>query len=145
MKTAGFCYKVLFGIVLSALCACQSTPTSFLNSFQRFVERVEQDASSYSKEDWSESDEEFEEFVGEKYEIVKDKLNSEDKRVMAELVVRYYKARVVTPGIEFLNHVGKGVVFLNDIGKDILEEFKPLKEQYLNKEAVDSLLNGYLN
>lgn len=141
VSSIGSCYLLVAILIGMLFVSCQSTPQGYLNAFERFVEEVEQDASSYSKGDWSERNEEFEEFVGEKYEKVKDKLSAEDKRVMAEFVVRYYKARIVTSSVEFLNQVGKGVDFLEHFGKELFEEIKPLKEQYLDEVTIDSLLD----
>jgi hypothetical protein len=55
MKKTWINYGLLVGIVM-LLAACQSTPLGYVNSFERFVERVEKNASSYSQEQWERND-----------------------------------------------------------------------------------------
>ena len=52
MKGTTVCKASLMGIIMILFVSCESTPWSYMNSFERFVERVEKNASSYYKEHW---------------------------------------------------------------------------------------------
>ena len=60
--------KISFFVILVALLlmACQSTPVAYVNSFEKFVERVERNAPSFSIEQWEENDGQLQTII-EKY------------------------------------------------------------------------------
>ena len=86
---------VLFSCMM-LLAACQSKLTAelYMESLEHFVEKVEENADSYSAKDWDRKDAEFSKFMDEKFEKVKDQLTPEDKRKVGELTARYTKARL---------------------------------------------------
>ena len=86
---------VLFSCMM-LLAACQSKLTAelYMESLEHFVEKVEENADSYSAKDWDRKDAEFSKFMDEKFEKVKDQLTPDDKRKIGELTARYTKARL---------------------------------------------------
>ena len=78
--------------------SCSPTPDSYLKRFTRFVEDVEQNASDYTDEMWDQKDAEFKLFTNEEYDAVAHEITPDDKEVIGELVVRYYKAKGVAMG-----------------------------------------------
>ena len=99
MKTKKINVTVFSVVLLSCmmlLAACQSKLTAqlYMESLERFVENVEENADSYSAKDWDRKDAEFSKFMDEKFEKVKDELTPEDKRKIGELTARCTKARL---------------------------------------------------
>ena len=99
MKTKKINVTVFSVVLLSCmmlLAACQTKLTAqlYMESLERFVEKVEENADSYSAKDWDRKDAEFSKFMDEKFEKVKDQLTPEDKRKVGELTARYTKARL---------------------------------------------------
>ena len=127
MKKTWINYGLLVGIVM-LLAACQSTPLGYVNSFERFVERVEKNASSYSQEQWNRNDEHLQKFI-ERYDKEKQKLSSDEKRKVGELTVRYYKARVKSMGLNILDEIGGWLDFLEGFADEIMKDIENYQNQ----------------
>ena len=110
------------------LAACQSTPLGYVNSFERFVERVEKNASSYSQEQWERNDQHLQEFV-ERYNKKKQKLSPEQKRKVGELPGRYYKARVKSMGLNILGEIGGWLDYIKGFADEIMEDIENYQNQ----------------
>lgn len=108
------------GIIMILFVSCESTPWSYMNSFERFVERVEKNASSYSKEQWEKNDEQLKKYV-EQYDKEKQNLSTDEKRKVGELTVRYYKARVKAKGLNILGEIDDRLEYLKGFGEEILK------------------------
>lgn len=89
-----FCIVLLSCMMLLAACQTKLTAQLYMESLERFVEKVEENADSYSAKDWDRKDAEFSKFMDEKFEKVKDQLTPDDKRKIGELTARYTKARL---------------------------------------------------
>ena len=89
-----FCVVLLSCMMLLAACQTKLTAELYMESLEHFVEKVEENADSYSAKDWDRKDAEFSKFMDEKFEKVKDQLTPEDKRKVGELTARYTKARL---------------------------------------------------
>lgn len=120
MKGTTVCKASFIGIIMILFVSCESTPWSYMNSFERFVERVEKNASSYSKEQWEKNDEQLKNYV-EQYDKEKQNLSSEEKRKVGELTVRYYKARVKAKGLNILSEIDDWLEYLKGFGEEILK------------------------
>ena len=114
---------LLFGMVVTLLIvACESTPIGYVNGFERFVIRIEKNASNYTQEQWKRNDGKLQDYV-ERYQTEKSKLSPNDKQKVGELAVRYYKVRVKSLGLNFIGDMG--LDFIGEIGDwlDIIEGF----------------------
>lgn len=120
MKGTTVCRALLMGIIVILFVSCESTPWSYINSFERFVERVEKNASSYSKEQWEKNDEQLKKYV-EQYDKEKQKLSSDEKRKVGELTVRYCKARVKAKGLNILGEMDDWLEYFKGFGEEILK------------------------
>ena len=121
MKGATVCRASLMGIIVILFVSCESTPWSYINSFERFVERVEKNASSYSKEQWEKNDEQLKKYV-EQYDKEKQKLSSDEKRKVGELTFRYYKARVKSMGLNIFDEIGGWLDYIEGFGYEIMKD-----------------------
>lgn len=120
---------LLSGIILILLLmACKSTPLGYVDSFERFVERVEKNASSYSQEQWEKNDERLQSFI-ERYDKEKQNLPSDEKRRVGELTVRYYKARVKSLGLNILGEIEDWIDYLQGFADEIMKNVENYQEQ----------------
>ena len=111
----------LFFVLL--LASCQSMPLGYVTSFERFVERVERNSSSYSHKQWEKNDGQLQKYI-EKYSREKQKLSPDEKRKVGELTVRYYKVRVKSMGLNFLGEIGGWLDYLKGFTDEIMEEIE---------------------
>jgi len=95
MKKTLVISTILFGmIVILLFTACRRPmPRTYMNSFERFVEQVEKNASSYSKEQWEKNDQQFGKFV-KRYKTEKRRLSPEENAKVGRLMARYTKAKL---------------------------------------------------
>jgi secreted Zn-dependent insulinase-like peptidase len=120
---------LLVGIVMILLLAsCQSKPLGYVDSFERFVERVEKNASSYSQEQWEKNDEKLQNYI-ERYDKEKKKLSSDEKKKVGELTVRYYKARVKSLRLNILGEIGDWIDYLQGFANEIMKDVENYQEQ----------------
>ncbi len=129
MKKTTIEIGLLVGIVMILLfTSCQSKPLGYVDSFERFVERVEKNASSYSQEQWEKNDERLQNFI-ERYDKEKKKLSSDDKKKVGELTVRYYKARVKSMGFGILDEIGGWLDYLEGFANEIMKDVENYQNQ----------------
>lgn len=84
--------KLWIAAVLTLVAAACTVNTP--KSFERVVEGVEQNAASYTPEDWKRADERFEDFA-EKYDYeCLMALSEEEQKEVGRLIARYYKVRM---------------------------------------------------
>ena len=122
--------KVLLSVIILILLlmACQSTSLGYVDSFERFVERVEKNASSYSKEQWEKNDEQLNKYV-ERYKTEKAKLSTDEKREVGRLTVRYYKARVKSFGHNIFGEIGDWLDYIKGFADEIKEDIENYQNQ----------------
>lgn len=120
MKGTTVCRTSLMGIIMILFVSCESTPWSYINSFERFVERVEKNALSYSKDQWEKNDEQLKKYI-EQYDKEKQKLSSDEKSKVGQLTVRYYKAMVKAKGLNILGEIDDWLEYLKGFGEEILK------------------------
>lgn len=99
-----------------------------MNTFERFVKRVEKNATSYTNEQWEKNDEQLRKFV-DQYDKEKHKLSSDDKRKVGELTVRYYKARMKGKGNNILDEIDGWLEYLNGFGEEIMKDIDNYQNQ----------------
>lgn len=123
-------YRVYFiGIIMILLfVSCKSTPWSYMNSFERFVERVEKNATSYTNEQWEKNDEQLKKYI-DQYDKEKQKLSSGEKKKVGELTVRYYKARVKAKGLNIIGEIDGWLEYLKGFGDEIMKDVENYQNQ----------------
>lgn len=115
-------------IVIMLLASCQSTPWGYVNNFERFVERVEKNATSYTNEQWEKNDGQLKKFV-DQYDKEKQRLSSDEKKKVGELTVRYYKARVKAKGLNILGEIDGWLEYLKGFGDEIMKDVDNYQNQ----------------
>lgn len=114
-----FLFMAFAALALAAISCTAMLPTRF----ERFVDRVEKNASSFTKEDWDKTSQSFEKLMNA-YEKSYDKLSKEDRSRIDKAVGRYH-AIVLKSGvknvIKSFDRAAKGVVdgvksFLDELG-----------------------------
>lgn len=122
MKNVSIIRKLFIGFVAALLfVSCQSMPFGYVSSFERFVERVERNATSYSRDEWKKNDEQLRKFVG-KYDTEKQKLSTEERRKVGELTMRYYKVRVKAKGLNIIGEIDGWLEYLKGLGDGLAED-----------------------
>lgn len=88
-----FLFMAFAALALAAISCTAMLPTRF----ERFVGRVEKNASSFTKEDWDKTSQSFEKLMNA-YEKSYDKLSKEDRSRIDKAIGRYH-AIVVKSGL----------------------------------------------
>ena len=122
MKNA-FIYKVSFvGVILMLLLvACESAPEGYMHGFERFVERIENNATSYTEEEWKDNDQQLRDYI-EGYDEIKKSLSPDEKRKVGELAYRYSKSRVKTFGLNALGEIRDWLDFIKGFVDQVKED-----------------------
>lgn len=116
--------KFFLFLAFAALALAAISCTAMLPArFERFVDRVEKNAPSFTKEDWDKTSQTFEKLMNA-YEKSYDKLSKEDRSRIDKAIGRYH-AIAVKSGlnniIKSFDRAAKGVVdgvksFLDELG-----------------------------
>ena len=122
----------LFSLVLLAVAfaSCQSGvgAQAYLIEFEAFIEGVESNVDTYSQTDWERNDAEFSKFMGSKFEKVKDKLTSEEKKKVGELTARYYKAKMKSAGKSLKGKIIEWKDYIEGFTEEVKESLEELKD-----------------
>lgn len=89
-----FLFMALAAVALLALSCTSMLP----DRIEKFVDKVEKNASSYTEEDWEKVSDQFSNLM-DQYKQVKDKLSKEDQKRVDKAVGRY-RAIVIKSGIK---------------------------------------------
>ncbi len=116
--------KFFLFLAFAALALAAISCTAMLPArFERFVDRVEKNAPSFTKEDWDKTSQTFEKLMNA-YEKSYDKLSKEDRSRIDKAIGRYH-AIAINSGlnsiIKSFDRAAKGVVdgvksFLDELG-----------------------------
>lgn len=79
-------------VALSA-CAAPTTKEDYLDRFERFVERVENNHKKYTPKDWEWADERFERYNSDWYLDYRDDFTVEDQIKIKGLIIKYHALR----------------------------------------------------
>ena len=117
----------LAGLALVAtlsLGSCSSNKAVYLSRFNTLVENVEADGGGYNLKQWKKANSKYNDYMGDDYKKVKDKLTLSEQAEVAKLATRYRAAQVkysvdgVKQGIQLIQDGIKGVgEFINGLGK----------------------------
>ena len=110
-------------MLLLLLLSCQQKPRNYVGGFERFVVQIEQNASSYTSQDWENNDVKFEDYL-ERFNGQKAKLTTEEKKKIGELTARYYKARVKSVQNTVMNELNDWADFIEGFTNEIIGEIE---------------------
>lgn len=121
------------GIIMVLLfVACQPTRRGYVNSFERFVERIERKAASCSKEQWKNNDQQFVKFV-ERYKTEKQGLTLEENQIVGRLMARYVKARLVSGNLRVLVNEALGWFGCLEGFVDEIKDYQSIKQGFIDE------------
>lgn len=109
---------VLVGTVI--LSSCKSATERYIDGFEAFVVRTERNADNYNTEQWDKADMQFDNYTGERYEKVEQKLTPEQKKKVGELTARYYKLRVKSAGGDIIEKIKGGLNYIEGFAEEIM-------------------------
>lgn len=117
---------IVVAVLSLSFAACKPTSKSYIRHFQNFVEKIEKNGASYTDEQWDKADTEFVRFLDERFKEVKEKLTTEDKKMVGELAARYIKARWQSLGfvkaLKWIKSKGEIIIgFLQELGFDVCD------------------------
>lgn len=117
---------IVVAVLSLSFAACKPTSKSYIRSFRIFVEKIEKNGASYTKEQWKTADSEFVSFLDERYKEVKETLTDKDKKMVGELAARYIKVRWqsldVVKALNWIKSNGEIIVcFLRELGFDVCD------------------------
>ncbi len=120
---------LLYGIVVALLIiSCESTPIGYVNGFERFVMRIERNASNYTQEQWKQNDGQLQKYV-ERYQTEKSKLLPDEKRKVGELTFRYYKVRVKVVGFNVLGEIDGWLDYIEGFADEVMKDVEKYQNQ----------------
>lgn len=130
--------KIVFGIILAIFmvsCLTPSSKESYLEKFERFVDRVEQNHEKYTEKDWEWAEEQFQKYSSDWYLKFKSEYTFHDQIKIKGFIIRYhsYKTR---------QDVGE---VLNQLFKEDVDDVRKKVKEYIDNdmdEDLDKLLDG---
>ena len=115
-------------VLVAGSCTEPGDKLEYLDKFEMFVDRVEENSGSYKKSDWEWADARFEKFSRGWYSKFSDDLNSQEHIKVVELRIRY---RALKTG----NDLQKLKEALRDGAEDVREDLR----KYLDNHADEDL------
>lgn len=112
-----------------------SSKESYLERFESFVDRVEQNHKHYNKKDWQWADDQFKKYNTDWYMLFRGEYTLEDQIKVKGFIIEYHSYRDKTDVGEVLREMFKEDV--NEIGEKIQEYI----DQDLEKD-LDELIGG---
>ncbi len=106
-------------VLLVVSVSCNSMlKDAYLRSFERFVEKVEKECGSYTKDDWKSKDERFT-YYENKYDEFSENFTKEDKKLVVKLKMKYVYLRGKSAVGGFFEELEDFI----DVGTGAFEEF----------------------
>ncbi len=122
-------------VFLVVSCWAPSSKEAYLEQFEKFVERVDQNHKKYTSKDWEWADERFEKYNSEWYRKFQDELTLEDQIKIKSLIIKYHTLK---------NKQSVGDI-LRDLFKDDVNHFGKKMEEYIDEdmdEDIDRIIDG---
>lgn len=139
MKTKRAAHKVkiltLFLFIITVSCQAPKTKEEYLNNFEKFVDRVEQNHKKYNKKDWEWADSQFEKYNKKWYLKFKGEYSLENQIKIKALIIEYNS---------FRNKENLGEIIKELFEKDV-NKMKEKVENYVEEdldEDVEKLIEG---
>ncbi|WP_321370856.1 DUF6565 domain-containing protein [uncultured Draconibacterium sp.] len=130
-------YSKILIICFAALiaCAAPTTKEDYLDSFERFVQRVESNHKKYTQKDWEWADQRFERFNSVWYLDYRDDFTVEDQIKIKGLIIKYH-------ALKNKESVGD---LLRDLFKDDVNNIGDKVQKYIDEdmdEDLDKIIKG---
>lgn len=96
--------------------SCNQNKASYLRDFRKFIEKTENNYTSYTVSEWLDTEIEYAEFTGERLEKVKESFNSDENRELAQLKGRFIaiqlkrQSKDLLETVESIYEEAKGVI-----------------------------------
>jgi hypothetical protein len=103
--------------------------TSYISSFERFVNSVAENQESYTAEDWEQADLEFENFIDSEYVKYQAKLTQEENQKIGKLKGKYLAIRAKSEADNFMNSLKNSFEQLDGMIEGFVEEFDTTETQ----------------
>jgi hypothetical protein len=110
-------------------CLSPNSKEAYLEKFERFVNRVEQNHKKYTKKDWEWTDSQFKKYNGEWYLEFSDEFTLSDQIKIKSLIIRYYSYR----NKEDVSEV------LKQLFKEDVDEVRNTLKEYIENDMDDDL------
>ncbi|WP_372647357.1 DUF6565 domain-containing protein [Draconibacterium sp.] len=128
-------YLILCCMVWLVACTTPSSKEDYLDQFERFVERVDNNHNKYGKKDWEWADEKFEKYNSEWYLEYRDDFTVEDQIKIKGLIIKYH-------ALKNKESIGD---MLRDLFKDDVNKIGDKIEKYIDEdfdEDLDKIIDG---
>ncbi len=122
-------------VVLMMSCLAPNSKEAYLEKFERFINRVEQNHKKYTDKDWEWADGQFQKYNTEWYLKFKDEYTLQDQLKIKGLIIRFYSYK----NNEEINEV------LNNLFKEDVDDVRKKIKEYIDKdmdEDINKLLEG---
>lgn len=115
--------------ILMVSCLTPKSKETYLEKFERFVERVEQNHKKYNAKDWEWANSQFDKYNHDWYLKFTDEFTLEDQLKIKSLIIRYHS---------YKNKQGIGEM-LRDLFKDDVNEMGDKIEEYIDSDMDEDL------
>ena len=129
-------YILVFSLMVFVVsCLAPTSKESYLQRFEEFVDRVEQNHKKYNHKDWDWADGQFRKYNHDWYLDYRDEFTLEDQIKIKSLIIKYHSLK---------NKQDLGEM-LKELFKEDVDEISKKVEDYIEKdldEDLDNLVNG---
>lgn len=123
-------YIVVFSLTIFLVsCLNPSSKESYLEKFESFVDRVEQNHKKYNDKDWEWSDSQFEKYNNDWYLKFRDDFTLSDQIKIKSLIIRYHSYK----NKEDISEV------LKQLFKEDIDDVHKKVEAYIENDMEDDL------
>lgn len=110
-------------------CLSPMTKESYLEKFESFIDRVEQNHEKYNKKDWQWSDSQFEKFNGDWYLKYREEFTLSDQIKIKSFIIRYHTYK----NKEDISEV------LKQLFKEDVDDVRKKVEEYIENDMDEDL------
>lgn len=110
-------------ILFVASCSNFGGKTSYISSFERFVNSVADKQETYTDEDWKKADARFEQFTDTDYQRYSRKFTKEEKQKIGKLKGKYLAIRAKSEVGNFMDNLQNAIDELGGVVEGFTEEF----------------------
>jgi two-component SAPR family response regulator len=121
--------KILFFTLIVLLLSACGSRTSSINSFERFVNKVEARADTYTLEDWERADIEFEKYTDKYLNNNERHLTDNDKKKIGKLHAKYFAIRAKAYEKQLKEDIEDAVIYFEGFMEGLEEETQDYDNQ----------------
>ena len=128
-------YLIVFCLVWLVACTTPTSKEDYLDRFEGFVDRVENNHKKYTQKDWEWADERFERYNSDWYLEYRDDFTVEDQIKIKGLIIKYH-------ALKNKESVGD---LLRDLFKDDVNKIGDKIQEYIDEdmdEDLDKIIEG---